>query len=189
MFPHCCNHTDFPSQQKKNTLFYDKKKKLKICICAEKTSLHEMEGTFFFGVCGTIIMFSSVKLERMMDRVVLRVAVGLFRDAQTGFVVRVILWGRSLLAPLRLRQIQRRWLVPSSSSLAPFHSLLFDLRVSVFTATVLEPMADILRRHRHRRPRLTRLVLMEKKVTRRKHGLLLLTSLVPVWGTWESWLA
>ena len=44
----------------------------------------------------------------MMDRVVLRVAVGLFRDAQTGFVVRVILWGRSLLAPLRLRQIQRR---------------------------------------------------------------------------------
>ena len=28
-----------------------KKKKLKICICAEKTSLHEMEGTFFFLVC------------------------------------------------------------------------------------------------------------------------------------------
>ena len=167
-----------------------KKKKLKICICAEKKLLYtRWKERFFFGVCGTIIMFSSVKLERMMDRVVLRVAVGLFRDAQTGFVVRVILWGRSLLAPLRLRQIQRRWLVPSSSSLAPFHSFLFDLRVSVFTATVLEPMADILRRHRHRRPRLTRLVLMEKKVTRRKHGLLLLTSLVPVWGTWESWLA
>ena len=86
-----------------------KKKKLKICICAEKKLLYtRWKERFFFGVCGTIIMFSSVKLERMMDRVVLRVAVGLFRDAQTGFVVRVILWGRSLLAPLRLRQIQRR---------------------------------------------------------------------------------
>ena len=56
LFLFLCFHTVVTIQislhnKKKIHCFMTKKKKLKICICAEKTSLHEMEGTFFFLVC------------------------------------------------------------------------------------------------------------------------------------------
>ena len=50
VFPHSCNHTDFPSQQKKNTLFYDKKKETEN-LYLRGENFFTRDGRNVFGVC------------------------------------------------------------------------------------------------------------------------------------------